>query len=67
MNNLLQLQSATELYSVLETDQVADEIRQGRCNVRRLTLEITYLLLGTNTSLWYFRVADLSIARTSRI
>jgi hypothetical protein len=39
--NLLQLHSATELRLVLETEHwlaVADEIRQGRCNVQRLTL-----------------------------
>jgi hypothetical protein len=45
MNNLLQLQSATDLHLVLETDQwlaVADEIRQGRCNVRRLTLPMVH-------------------------
>jgi hypothetical protein len=39
--NLLQLHSATDLRLVLETKHwlaVADEIRQGRCNVQRLTL-----------------------------
>jgi hypothetical protein len=39
--NLLQLHMATELRLVLETEHwlaVADEIRQGRCNVQRLTL-----------------------------
>jgi hypothetical protein len=43
VKNLLQLQSATELHLVLKTDQwlaVADEIGQGRCNVRRLTLSL---------------------------
>jgi hypothetical protein len=47
MKNLLQLQSATELNLVLETEQwlaVADEIRQGRCNIRVLHLS---LLEGT--------------------
>jgi hypothetical protein len=41
MKNLLQLQSATDLRLVLTTEKwlaVADEIRRGRCNVRRLTL-----------------------------
>jgi hypothetical protein len=41
LKNLLQLQSAIHLRLVLKTDHwvvVADEIRQGRCNVRRLTL-----------------------------
>jgi hypothetical protein len=41
IKNLLQLQSAIELHLVMETDQwlaVAEEIRQGRCNVQRLTL-----------------------------
>jgi hypothetical protein len=41
VKNLLQLRPATNLYLVLETYQwlaVADEIRQGRCNVQRLTL-----------------------------
>jgi hypothetical protein len=41
MKNLLQLQSATELNLVLQTEQwlaVADEIRQGRCNIRVLNL-----------------------------
>jgi hypothetical protein len=39
--NLLQLHSATELRLVLETDHwlaVVADIRQGRCNVQRLTL-----------------------------
>jgi hypothetical protein len=41
MNNLIQLTSTTKLYLVLEIDKwlaVADEIRQGRCNVQTLTL-----------------------------
>jgi hypothetical protein len=43
--NLLQLHSATELHLVLETEHwlaVADEIRQGRCNVQRLTLAMVH-------------------------
>jgi hypothetical protein len=41
MKNLLHLHKATELHLVLETEHwlaVADEIRQGRCNVQTLTL-----------------------------
>jgi hypothetical protein len=41
MKNLLKLRPATELHLVLEKDYwlaVADEIRQGRCNVQMLTL-----------------------------
>jgi hypothetical protein len=41
MNNLLQLQSTTDLRLVLETEQwlaVTDQIRHGRCNVQTLTL-----------------------------
>jgi hypothetical protein len=41
IKNLLHLQSATELHLILETEQwlaVADEIQQGRCNVRVLHL-----------------------------
>jgi hypothetical protein len=41
MKNLLQLQSATDLRLLLETENwlaVADEIRRGRCNVRFLDL-----------------------------
>jgi hypothetical protein len=41
--NLLQLRPATCLFLVLETEQwlaVADEIRQGRCNVQTLTLRM---------------------------
>jgi hypothetical protein len=41
MKNLLQLAPATKLHLVLKMDQwlaVADEIRQGRCNVQRLSL-----------------------------
>jgi hypothetical protein len=43
VKNLLQLHSTTELHLVLETNRwlaVADEIRQGRCNIRRLTLSL---------------------------
>jgi hypothetical protein len=43
MRNLLHLRPATELHLVLERDQwlaVADEIRQGRCNVQTLKLTI---------------------------
>jgi hypothetical protein len=40
MENLLQLQSSTELSLALETDQqwlaVADEVRRGRCNIQTL-------------------------------
>jgi hypothetical protein len=42
IKNLLQLQSATYLHLVLGTEHwlaVADEIRQGRCNVRKLNLK----------------------------
>jgi hypothetical protein len=49
MKNLLQLHSATELHLVLEKGHwlaVADEIRQGRCNVQRLTLS---MLQGTRS------------------
>jgi hypothetical protein len=41
MKTLLQLRPATKLHLLLETDQwlaVADEIRQGRCNVQSLIL-----------------------------
>jgi hypothetical protein len=41
--NLLQLRSATNLYLVLGKEHwlaVADEIRQGRCNVQRLSLSM---------------------------
>jgi hypothetical protein len=45
MKNLLQLQSATDLRLVLGADQwlaVTDEIRQGRCNIQRLTLDMWF-------------------------
>jgi hypothetical protein len=41
MKNLLQLHSATHLHLVLETNHwlaVADEIRQGKCNIKNLKL-----------------------------
>jgi hypothetical protein len=41
MKNLLQMQSAIDLYLLLEKEHllaVADEIRRGRCNVQNLTL-----------------------------
>jgi hypothetical protein len=44
MKNLLQLQSAIDLHLVLEKEYrvaVSDEIRRGRCNVQRLTLDMT--------------------------
>jgi hypothetical protein len=43
MQNLLQLRPATDLHLALETEQwlaVADEIRQGRCEIKRLTLNM---------------------------
>jgi hypothetical protein len=42
MKNLLQFQSATDLFLLLETDlrlAVADEIRLGRCLIKTSTLD----------------------------
>jgi hypothetical protein len=64
VTNLLQLQSATSLRLFLETDQwlaVTDEIRHGRCNVKKLTL------IMLQTTRWEATEATKAIASAIRL
>jgi hypothetical protein len=68
VKNLLQIQAATELHLVLATDQwlaIADEIRQGRCNVQRLTL--TDFSMSDSETTWVRTKAVKAVARAIQL